>query len=118
MTKRTPTAARAAQIIVPFAVIVVASFAGIAWLSCVGAIALGWVIASALLREPRTEDLPPLRRFWFALAAPIVIGLVLIPLLVIQPPLYVLLPALAAGIVALYLALGYLMWWFIRLNEA
>jgi hypothetical protein len=118
MTKRTPTAARAAQIIVPFAVIAVGSFAGIGWLSTVGAIALGWVIASALLREPRTEDLPPLRRFWFALATPIVAGLVLIALLLFQPPLYVLLPGLAMGIVVVYLALGYLMWWFVRLNSA
>jgi len=117
MTRRTPRAARAAQVILPFAVIVVASFAGIGWLSTVGAIALGWVIASALLREPRTEDLPPLRRFWFALGTPIVAGLVLIPLLIFQPPLYVLLPAIAAGIVVIYLALGYLMWWFIRLNS-
>jgi hypothetical protein len=118
MTKRTSNATRAAQVIVPFAVIVVASFAGIGWLSTVGAIALGWVIASALLREPRTEDLPPLRRFSFALATPIVVGLVLIPLLLFQPPLYILLPALAAGIVVIYLALGYLMWWFVRLNSA
>jgi len=118
MTKRTPSAARALQIIVPFALIVVGSFAGIGWLGTVGAIALAWVIASALLREPRMEDLPPLRRFWFALAAPIVVGIVMIALLLFQPPLYVLLPGLVMGIVVIYLALGYLMWWFVRLNSA
>ena len=118
MNGKSPVLARAVQVILPFAVIIAGSFAGIGWLSTVGAVALGWVIASALVREPRTEDLPPLRRLWFALAVPIVTGLVLIPLLLYQPALYILLPALAAGIVVLYLALGYLMWWFIRLNAA
>jgi len=118
MNPRSLNMARVVQIIVPFAAIVAGNFAGIGWLSVVGGVALGWVIASALLREPRTEDLPPLRRFYLALAAPIVTGLVLIPLLLYQPPLYILLPALAASIVVIYLALGYLMWWFIRLNSA
>jgi hypothetical protein len=38
--------------------------------------------------------------------------------LLLQTPVYILLPALAAGIVVTYLALGYLMWWFVRLNSA
>jgi len=118
MTPRSPNMARSAQVIVPFAAIVAGSFAGIGWLSTAGGIALGWVIASALLRDPRTEALPPLRRLWLALAAPIAAGLVLIPLLLYQPASYILLPALTAGIVVIYLALGYLMWWFIRLNSA
>jgi len=118
MSGKSPTLARALQVLIPFAVIIVGSFAGIAWWSTAGALALGWVIASALLREPRTEDLPPLRRFYFALATPIVTGLVMIALLLYDPPLYILLPALAGGIAAVYLALGYLMWWFVRLNSA
>ncbi len=118
MKDESRTLARTLQVLLPFAAIVAGSFAGIGWLSTVGAIALGWVIASALLRDPRTENLPPLGRLWMALAAPTVTGVVLISLIVYAPPAYILLPALAAGVVVIYLALGYLMWWFIRLNRA
>jgi hypothetical protein len=118
MNKKSLSTGRALQVIVPFALIIVASFAGIEWLGLVGTVVLAWVIASALLREPRTENLPPLRGLWFALAVPIITGLVLIPLVIYMPPFYILAPALVAGIVAVYVALGYLMWWFVRLNRA
>ena len=118
MSLKSPGAARAMQIIVPFAAIVVGNVAGIGWLSLVGAIALGWVIASALLRGPRMENFPPLRGLWPPLAAAIVTGLVLIPVAMWNPPTYVMVPVLLVGVIAIYLALGYLMWWFIRLNSA
>jgi hypothetical protein len=110
--------ARAVQMIVPVAVIIAGNFAGIGWLSTLGAIALGWVVASALLRDVNAEALPSLRSLWFALAAPAVIGLVLIAVLLWNPAPYIMLPVLAAGVVLVYLAIGNLVWWLIRLNKA
>lgn len=116
--RRSLSAGRVVQVLVPFAAIVVGNVASFGWLSFAGALALGWVIGSALLRERVSEMHAPLRRIWFALAVPIVTGLVLIPLLLIEPATYILLPALAAGVVAVYLAIGYLMWSLVRLNAA
>ncbi len=62
MTIRRPAAARAVEVMLPFAAIVAGSFAGIEWLSLGGTLALGLVIARALLRDPPPDTKhPPLR---------------------------------------------------------
>jgi hypothetical protein len=116
MPDRSRLTRSAAQILVPIAVIIVANFAGMQWLSLAATLALGWFVGSALLREP--ENLPPLRSLWFGFAAIIITGVAMLALVIVWPPSYILIPGLLIGVTALYCALGSVIWWLIRLNNA
>jgi hypothetical protein len=100
--------ARALEVILPVALIVLGSFAGVGWLGTVGVILLAIVIARALLRERDGDAFPTLRGLWVALGVLVATGCAMVALLVVEIPATALMAGLAAGMVAAYVALGYI----------
>jgi hypothetical protein len=118
MTQHPINRTRALEVLLPMAMIVTGSVAGMGWLGLAGTILLGFVVARALLRQRDDDGLPRFRGFWFAAASVAILGAVMVALVFVELPAYALIAGFAAALVAGFVALGYIVWWMVRLNNA
>jgi hypothetical protein len=119
MTLRSTGATRAVQVLVSVAAIAVGNLASIGWLSLLGMISLGLVIASAVYRRRDDATLfPNPRGLMTAVIVSTIAVAALMALLIIQPGEGVMFVAVALALAGVVWGIGSIVWWLIRLNQA